>query len=849
VRRPFTPGRRFFATFGYSLLQAAIFGSTVAALLYFRVPRAEVGEPLATHALTGLRRRLEAAEQPFYDWRARELGRASTRSDAEVVLVALDEETLANARRGDRAALGGHPWPRSAVGDLVDRILVEGARLVVIDLPLWDASSSCPATDQPRPWAGDDDQLFRAALDRHPGKTMLVFRPLDDQAFRSAPQPRPFLALVEHRQGAADARETVRRILADRRPAYVVPDGKRVQVWAGAATEEEARSVLRLWDVKGPTQIRELQPSDRAHEVSPVDLLVSLGAVTVEGMDPQRVPRVRSLQHPYAPLIGSRSLYGGVALAPDQDGVVRGIPHLVNYAPREGQVQLLPSAPLAVAMHLAGTRQLRYRNGRLWVGDRYSVPVDESGHALLRWEADEAARDARGSLKRVISAWRLWVNLEDQRQGLPPHFRNDLEGRVVVLVDATSYTTDRVSTPIGPAVPGGAVLAQAAVNLLKSDAVERVDPRWDAVAAFVLAFLGAFLALTFATSIRTAGGILAYLLAVAGVAAAYLWMSRQIFVEDRLWLAVAGPLGAMAVTTAFSMANVLRLDRRFREFLQAALGRNLSPETIRLLSNDPNLLHPERRQVTVLRVRLEGFSQFMEKGTPEQVAGLLQEYLFEVTSIIRQSGGQVDKHLGDETLAFWGAPVRTDRHPHLCCETALDLLERADRSRRQWQQRFGHEVDLRIGLESGEVLAGDMGSDVKSNYSVLGEAVRMAGRLCGETKRYGAKVLVGEGTARVASDEFVFREVDRIRPPGTTLPTQIFELWGRRADLDERGQERLALYERGLVAYHERRFGEALELMRKCSEDREDPIAALYVRRCEQYLQHPPPADWDGVWA
>src|SRR5439155_17053478 len=138
-------------------------------------------------------------------------------------------------------------------------------------------------------------------------------------------------------------------------------------------------------------------------------------------------------------------------------------------------------------------------------------------------------------------AWRLLVNLEDQRHGLPPHFRNDLEGRVVVLVDATGYSTDRVSTPIGERVPGGAVLAQAMVNVLKSDGVERVDPKWDAIAAFMLAFLGAFLALTFATSIRTAGGFLAYLVAVGVVASVYLWVAHQTFVEDRLWLAIAGP--------------------------------------------------------------------------------------------------------------------------------------------------------------------------------------------------------------------------------------------------------------------------------------------------------------------
>ena len=849
----FTPGRRFFATFGYSLLQAAIFGSTVAALLYFRAPRVqdEEGEALASHALTRTRQGLERLESFFYDWRARALGRESSRSDAEVAVVAIDEEALANARRGEQAVLAQRPWPRHVLGSLVERILDEGARLVVIDLPLWDASpSSGPATDELTRWAGNDDEAFRAALDRRPGKTVLAFRPRYESA-PGVPQTRPYLALLEHRGSATEARESVRRVLAERRPAYLIQDGPRVAVWAGVAGEEEGRSLIRSWDSrdpKAPLTVRELLQADRASEVSPVDLLVGLAGVEVEGLDPSRVPRARSVEHPFAPLIGGRSGFGSGALLPDPDGVVRGVPHLFNHAPREGQVKLLPSAVLEAAMQLAGTRKLRHAGGRLFVGDRWSIPVDEGGHGLLRWEAEEAAKDARGSLKRVVSAWRLLVNLEDARRGSPPHYRNDLEGRVVILEDATSYSTDRVSTPIGEGVPGGSVLAQAMVNLLKSDGVERVDPKWDAVAAFALAFLGAFLALTFATSLRTPGGLLAYLGAVAAVASVYLYVAYQSFVEDRLWLAVAGPLSAMALTTFFSMSYALRMDRKFREFLHAALGRNLSQETVRLLSQDPELLHPDRRQVTVLRVRIEGFSVILERATPERIAGLLQEYLFEVTQVVHASGGQIDKHLGDETIAFWGAPVRTDRHPHLGCETALELMRRLERSRQEWLERYGHDVEIRIGIESGEALVGDLGSDAKSNYTVLGDAVRMSGRLCGETKRYGARILVGEGTARVATDEFAFREVDRIRPPGATLPSQIFELWGVRSSLDNAAVDHLARYEHALVAYHERRFAEALELMQQCATERNDPIAALYTMRCAKLLQRPPPGDWDGVW-
>jgi len=536
VAQRFTPGGRFFATLGFSILQAAIFGSTVAALLYFRVPRVvdEEGEDLASYAFTRARGGLERAESFFYDWRARALGRASAPTDAEVAVVAIDEESVANARRGEQAVLAQHPWPRQVLGSLVDRILAEGARLVVIDLPLWDASPSCPGTDEPTSWAGDDDGSFRAALDRRPGKTVLGFQ-FHDEPAPGSPQLRPYLALVDQRPSDAEARESVRRVLSERRPAYVIGGGKdgKVQVWAGVQAEEEGRALARRWDPKATPTVRALLPADRASEVTPVDLLVSMSAVEVEGLDPARVPRARSLEHPFAPLLGPRSGFGSASFLRDEDGVVRGVPHLVNYAPREGQVRLLPSVVLEAALELAGTRKVRYGGGRLFVGDRFSIPVDDSGYGLLRWEEEAAARDARGSLKRVVSAWRLLVNLEDARHGLPPHYRNDLDGRVVILEDSTSYSTDRVDTPIGE-VPGGSVMAQAMVNLLKSDGVERSEPRWDAGAAFALAFLGAFLALTFASSLRSLGGLLAYLAALVAVASMYLWVAHQTFVEDRV---------------------------------------------------------------------------------------------------------------------------------------------------------------------------------------------------------------------------------------------------------------------------------------------------------------------------
>ena len=156
---------------------------------------------------------------------------------------------------------------------------------------------------------------------------------------------------------------------------------------SGAASEDDARQIGAALGIAPGATVRELEAGERGYEVSPVDLLIALAEVKVEGLDPQRLPRAKALLHPVAPLLSPASVYGVAAPAPDPDGVVRGVPHLLAYVPRPGVVHVVPSASLAAAMQLAGTRSLRYVEGRLHVGDKYSIPVDESGYALLRWDA------------------------------------------------------------------------------------------------------------------------------------------------------------------------------------------------------------------------------------------------------------------------------------------------------------------------------------------------------------------------------------------------------------------------------------------------------------------------------
>ena len=203
----------------------------------------------------------------------------------------------------------------------------------------------------------------------------------------------------------------------------------------------------------------------------------------------------------------------------------------------------------------------------------------------------------------------------------------------------------------------------------------------------------------------------------------------------------------------------LRTERQMRDFVYGALGRYVSPDIADQVFRNVALMRPQRREVTLCYADLEGFRRLDRTLPPEVLVDSLNAYFGELTHLVRQTGGHVE-YVGDALIAFWGAPVRLDRHGQVACRTALAIRAELDRLRPEWQRRFGVQVRARMALHSGEVVAGDMGSALKSNYTVLGEPVATAERLERANRLYGTDLLVSGETQRRAGEEFVFRELD-----------------------------------------------------------------------------------------
>ena len=822
---------------GFSLFQAAVLGSAVGAIVSARVPATpgfrdeEPGQRFRLRTFVGAP--IDALERSLLDWRLRELGRREEPA-RDVVLVGVDDETMAIAREDPHPDLAAWPWPRALLGALVGQIRREGASPVVLD---WVMESGSPRQGGDVP----DDEQLRRALDGAPGN-VLGF------SVSAAPPPavvrplRPSLLLVgtEESDGPA-VTELLRRVLASRAPAFAVAEGARVRIWAGVSSEDEGRQLAKRLGVPGNPLLRDYGTADRAFQVTPEDLLVRVAEVDVQGLDVDALPLARSLQVPAAVLVGAKSYYGHDALAVDPDGRVRGIQHLVRWVSPQGRVHVLPSLALAGALARANSRRVAWSAGRLVAVGGKSIPADRTGYALLRWDAAEAGRNGRGSLERAISAWRFLQNFYDAQEGVPAHARNDVQHRAAVLGETFRGAGTWPATPLGDSVSHAAVVGQALENWIDGAGIERVPVRSDVLATFALAFAGGFVALGFSGLFRSAIGALLYVLAAVAVVAAWLFWVRRLLVVDGVWLAAGGPLVAFGLAWLITGRYALRTERQMREFVYGALGRYVSPDIADQVFRNVALMRPQRREVTICYADLEGFRRLHQLLPPEVLVDLLNAYFGELTHLVRQTGGHVE-YVGDALIAFWGAPVRLDRHATIACRTAMGIQAQLLRLRPEWQRRFGVEVRARMALHSGEVVAGDMGSALKSNYTVLGEPVATAERLEGANQLYGSELLVSGETQRRAGDEFVFRELDVVTLGGGAQT--LYELICRRGEVPAALVPVLQGWAEALAQVRRRDFAGALTFFEKHAPV--DAVSALWAERARRYQTTPPPPDWDG---
>ena len=280
-------------------------------------------------------------------------------------------------------------------------------------------------------------------------------------------------------------------------------------------------------------------------------------------------------------------------------------------------------------------------------------------------------------------------------------------------------------------------------------------------------------------------------------------------------------------------------------------GTMVSRDVLRYLEANPESfsLRGERAEATMFFSDVAGFTTISEQMQPEQLTNLLNHYLTPMTDIILAHGGYVDKYEGDAIMAEWGIPFRTDDHAVNACLAAIEQQACLARLRPTLKKEFGHELYVRMGINTGTVTAGNMGSDMRFSYTVMGDAVNFASRLEPINKEYGTQILIGEATAHAARDFIEVRYLDKIVVKGKTKPVKVYELLGKRGSLSEDRQKVVSLYTEALHLHWERRWEEALDrLAIGIGIDPDDGPSHTLHTRITAYRHTPPPDDWQGEY-
>jgi adenylate cyclase len=319
------------------------------------------------------------------------------------------------------------------------------------------------------------------------------------------------------------------------------------------------------------------------------------------------------------------------------------------------------------------------------------------------------------------------------------------------------------------------------------------------------------------------------------------------------WLNFIMPSGMLVANVGFVAMYRALVEEKEKRRVRGLFQKYLNPEVIRQLLENPELVKPRKTEITVMFSDVRGFTSISEKLDAQELAMLLNEYLTEMTRIVFQHDGTLDKYIGDAVMAFWGAPVVDPEHATKGCHVALAMIARLKEMQLKWKAEGKPVLDIGIGLCTGVASVGNMGSDLQYGYTALGDTVNLSSRLEGLNKEYATHILLSDTTYNAVQDPLlVFRELDLIRVKGKLQPVTLYELVAARGtpEGDAPGLgTRLEYFAQGRACYRERRWRDAEIAFQKLLKLwPEDGPARMYLNRCSEYLVSAPEDNWDGVY-
>ena len=332
-------------------------------------------------------------------------------------------------------------------------------------------------------------------------------------------------------------------------------------------------------------------------------------------------------------------------------------------------------------------------------------------------------------------------------------------------------------------------------------------------------------------------------------------------IGQSLVIPIVAPIVSLFVTYTANVIYKFIVEQKDKNFLKDTFGAYISPDLINQMYTDKQ--EPKLGGVagyhTAFFSDIQSFSSFSEVLEPTRMVSLMNQYLTEMTDTLLEHKGTLDKYIGDAIVAFYGAPVSMENHEYHACLTALEMENKLVNMRQRWKEEgdwpdLVHNIRHRVGLNSGEMVTGNMGSAMRMNYTMMGDTVNLAARLEPAAKQYGVYIFVAENTYKAVADQFDWRFLDYIRVKGKKKPVKAYELFSLKGELSEQNSQLVQAFDEGMELYHDqnwvkakKQFKEALKLEEKFS-DRPTTPSAVYLDRCDYYKNDPPGKDWDWVW-
>ncbi|MEM7016192.1 MAG: adenylate/guanylate cyclase domain-containing protein [Pseudomonadota bacterium] len=342
-----------------------------------------------------------------------------------------------------------------------------------------------------------------------------------------------------------------------------------------------------------------------------------------------------------------------------------------------------------------------------------------------------------------------------------------------------------------------------------------------------------------------------YVLAWTLLAIATMFINVQIQFSASLYSAMAFLLPAYAleaILLSFALGDRFKILGEEKAAREQLLGKVVSPAIADELMSKDLELGGEERQATILFSDIRGFTTLSENRSPKEILQLLNEYLSEISTVIDRNHGVVDKYVGDEVMALFGAPLQRPDDAANAVRTALKMREALTGMNQSFQQRGMPEISLGIGINTGLVVAGNMGSETRLNYTVIGDSVNLASRLEGLTKQYGVELVVSEST-KAAALEFVYRELDKVRVKGKLEPVKIYEVMGTQNTVSEVVLQEIEAHHQALTLFQAQSWQDAQTAFAELREQYPQiRLYQLYQERIAAYLESPPDDNWDGVY-